>query len=78
MMAVIIRRVTNQLQRVPASLSGGVQLLMNIREEQQLSGRQARLRRDVLIRRYLALGAHVGIKVTAKQTSNITFIAVAK
>ena len=74
--AVII--TANQLQGAKTCLLSGVQLLMNIRQEQDLRRGDPCLRCNSLLRLDVALGTNVGIKVTAEQMSNITFVAVAK
>ena len=78
MMACAVIFTANQLQGAKTRLFSRVQLLMNIRQEQDLRRGDARLRRNILIRLHLALGANVGIKIAAEQMSNITFVAVAK
>ena len=67
-----------QLQGAKTRLFSRVQLLMNIRQEQDLRRGDARLRRNILIRLHLTLGTDAGIKIAAEQMSNITFVAVAK
>ncbi|MNE00681.1 hypothetical protein D3C80_930970 [compost metagenome] len=77
-MACAVLIAANQLQGAKTGLFSRVQLFMNIREEQDLRRRYADLRRNVLIRLNVALGADAGIKIAAEQMSNITFVAVAK
>jgi hypothetical protein len=77
-MACTVIIAANQLQGAKTCLLSGVQLLMYIRQEQDLRRRDTRLCRNVLVRLDVALGTDVGIKIAAEQMSNITFVAVAK
>ena len=77
-MACAVIFTAYQLQGAKTRLFSRVQLLMNIRQEQDLRRGDARLRRNILLRLHLTLGTDAGIKIAAEQMSNITFVAVAK
>jgi threonine aldolase len=78
MMAGGVIVATNQLYGTQTGRFGGVQLLVDIREEQDLRRRNAQLFSNIAIRLRFALRPHQGVEIAAEQMSNITFVAVAK
>ena len=57
---------------------GGVEFLMDIRQEQDGARGMAQVFSNVTVGLHLAFGAYQGIEIAREQMSNITFIAVAK
>lgn len=57
---------------------GGVEFLMDIRQEQDGPGGVAQVFSNIAVGLRFAFGAYQGIEIARKQMSNITFIAVAK
>ena len=78
---MVARRVAvaaYQLDRSQTRGLGGVELLMDIRQEQDGARGMAQVFSNVTVGLHLTLGAYQGIEIAREQMSNITFIAVAK
>ena len=78
---MVARRVAvaaYQLDRSQTRGLGGVELLMDIRQEQDGARGMAQVFSNVTVGLHLAFGAYQGIELAREELSNMTLIAVAK